>query len=161
MQAMEAIKFIVNSGRVDTKHLTLFNLMSHHFLKIEKAKDDQCPLCGVNKVIFNILEENYEPDTSCIIDPSSLDFDTDCLVDIREKHELAGHSNFCFESNHIPMSTFNEEKINRTDKSILFCQTGKRSLRLSKDLRSKGFSNVYSLNGGIKRLISDIPYAVN
>lgn len=70
------------------------------------------------------------------------------LIDIRESYER--------EQDHmggqlIPLSQFQIESFNypKEDFIVIYCQSGGRSLKVTKLLRTYGYQNIYSLKGGI------------
>ncbi len=70
------------------------------------------------------------------------------LVDVRECEELK-----VFEiSNclHMPLSSFDENTLDKESVYAFFCQSGGRSLRVVTYLRNKGFVRVFSIKGGLK-----------
>ena len=70
------------------------------------------------------------------------------LVDIREEYEREGYS--IEKALAVPMGVLAEEvgQFSKSNNYILFCQSGNRSTNMTKILRTKGFSNIYSLEGG-------------
>lgn len=72
------------------------------------------------------------------------------LVDVREPYELT-ETGFITGAVNIPVGQV-EQKLNtlpKTGKLIVYCRTGHRSAETAKFLVSKGYSNVYNLEGGI------------
>jgi len=74
------------------------------------------------------------------------------LIDIREKGEI--YADPCGREGSIdmPMSQFNSKKLFSTKHYALFCQRGKRSAELVRELRKFGIQNVHSVEGGIDSL---------
>ena len=79
------------------------------------------------------------------------------LVDIREEYE---RETFSLESAlAVPMGVLVEEvsQFSKSNNYVLFCQSGNRSTNLTKMLRIKGYTNIYSLEGGAN-LLSERKY---
>jgi len=74
------------------------------------------------------------------------------LVDVREPDELTD-TGFIPDAVNIPLGQI-EQKLStlpKTGKLIVYCKTGNRSAQAAKFLVSKGYPNVYNLEGGIER----------
>lgn len=76
--------------------------------------------------------------------------DSFLFFDVREEweYEEANIGATLFPLNDIPLR-FNEMIPDKASEIVVHCQTGKRSNQARIYLESKGFSNVYSLAGGI------------
>jgi rhodanese-related sulfurtransferase len=73
------------------------------------------------------------------------------MVDVREAAAFKkGH---ILGARHIPLAELDrradELKIKRDGPTLVYCQTGSTSLRAGKDLKNKGFEQVYALKGGV------------
>jgi rhodanese-related sulfurtransferase len=73
------------------------------------------------------------------------------LIDVSETREHAtfpGHPSL-----NMPFSRFNLEspRLDRNHRYLLYCRKGTRSLHLTRELRRRGFSNVFALAGGVAR----------
>ena len=78
------------------------------------------------------------------------------LIDIREPHEL--EISKLDEAMHIPMRDMPDEMEDMdTDREyVILCRTGSRSYRMVQYMMEEGFTNVYSLLGGINDWASKI-----
>lgn len=76
------------------------------------------------------------------------------VFDIREPEELLESDYLLLPAEPYPLSDWEiwSEQLPRETALVLVCQRGLRSLRLVKELRSRGFSRVLSLAGGYSRL---------
>ena len=81
------------------------------------------------------------------------------LIDVREIEELASQSAPADDIRHIPLQQllYGPAQIERERPHLLVCASGRRSLAAAQELRSRGFSRVYSLKGGLAGLIHAVP----
>ncbi|UEG50117.1 HesA/MoeB/ThiF family protein [Ferruginibacter lapsinanis] len=73
------------------------------------------------------------------------------LIDVREANE---RKMFNIGGSHIPFQALIEQTIfpfSSSDTIIIYCEMGSRSLQAARHLLSKGFTNVFSLQGGMSR----------
>ncbi len=81
-----------------------------------------------------------------------LDLKSDCnIVDVRETHEYEAVriSNSIL----VPLSTFNENLVNKKSTNYFLCGIGKRALKAAEYLETLGYKNLYVIDGGIKAWI--------
>lgn len=79
-----------------------------------------------------------------------LDSESDIrIIDVREmwEYEIVHLPN----SELLPISDFQNgiTKLNKTDKLLIYCHHGVRSVSVCSYLEQRGFNNVYNLSGGI------------
>jgi adenylyltransferase/sulfurtransferase len=76
------------------------------------------------------------------------------IVDIREPHELQEIPTPSSQSRNIPLAQLlhGQPPFTPTRKTLLVCATGRRSLAATQELRERGLSDIYSLQGGVKGL---------
>jgi rhodanese-related sulfurtransferase len=76
------------------------------------------------------------------------------LIDIREPQEVRELPIARAPSTHIPLATLlaNTEPLSRTERYLLVCARGSRSRAAAEHLRERGFTQAYSLKGGIAGL---------
>lgn len=170
MQAMETIKFFLQTGESMRGKLLVIDALTSHFRTIQLKKDPGCPLCGDKPTLRSIEAKNYNytceasPDVAAqTMIPNATPLEVDIaqakqilesdpaavLLDVREPFELdicriAG-------SLAIPMGTIpqNLHQLPR-DKTILVqCHHGGRSLQVTEYLRKQGFSRASNVAGGI------------
>jgi adenylyltransferase/sulfurtransferase len=164
IQAIEAIKLVLQSGDSLIGRLLLFNALEMKFRELKLKKDPNCILCGSNPTVTSLVDYNH----FCGIDSSEKkgEFemeeitvtdlkekmdrnDSFILVDVREPHEyeicnIAG-------SKLIPLGSL-QSRLSELDKKkeiIMHCKGGMRSAKGVAILKNSGFSNVKNLKGGI------------
>jgi molybdopterin/thiamine biosynthesis adenylyltransferase/rhodanese-related sulfurtransferase len=147
MQANEVIKIITEIGESLDGRLFLFDAASFtsRILKIRKN-----PALKIEKLIdydffcgLKVPEISQEELNEMLIKEE--DFQ---LIDVREKEEYQQEN---IGGELMPLSEFEQHvaKISRSNKIVIHCQSGKRSLVAVGKLLEKGFENVYSLKGGM------------
>lgn len=161
IQASEVIKLIVGIGDLLISKLLTFSLLNYSTFIIDITEDDSVNamipqntvafketdysrLCGMSVSgieeldVSDFLKNRTSPDT--------------IFIDVRESHELLKSD---FPNVNIPLSSFSEKIPELTASNIiLFCQSGKRSLKAGEMLLKKfGTSKKIShLKGGINAL---------
>jgi len=148
LQALEAIEILL--GRTTDNHskTSLINFPNLDIVKIERTKNDSCPLCSEKATITELKKDNYinlSEFEVMIEDESELkDY---VLIDVSAKQsEFSKLKNI----KHIPASN-NVEFLNldANKQYLLVCERGVESLRLTRALRLKGLNYYFSLAGGL------------
>lgn len=158
MMANETIKLITGIGKPLINEMLTYNALDNSIYEfILSANADVQEFIPKNKESF--LKMDYE----CLCSPSiNSEFEIDAhefnnliednqttIIDVREKDEPP----FVDEFKHlqIPLSELMmKASLIHTDKVVMFCQSGKRSLQAAKLLNELlSDKNVYSLKGGI------------
>ena len=165
IQALEAIKLLLGEGEALVGRLLLFDALRLKFREMALEKDPDCPLCGRQPSIRQLVD--YE--AFCGVGPSVADGGAEPelevrpgalraelgsgrklqLVDVREPFEWA----ICHIAGSvlIPLGQLPARlaELDRGAPVVAICHTGRRSLDAARFLRSRGFSGVRSLNGGV------------
>jgi len=165
IQATETIKLIIGKGDPLIGKLLLFDALEMRFATLSIAKDDACPVCGINPSITQVREEEAQcdisPDSSQTrsdpdfeITPQSLrakldSFEPIEILDVREpvEREIATLRNTI----EIRVDDLSEHlsELPRDKQIVAYCRTGVRSARAVQLLRNAGFERARSLAGGI------------
>ncbi len=161
LQALEAIKLIIGEGDPLIGRLLLFDALKLKFRELNLHKNPDCPICGVNPTIHELID--YEEfcgisgnDELSIHDVISvrelkekLDNNEDIFIlDVREPHEyeISNLNGYLIPLNDLP------ERINELDSSkeiVVHCKMGSRSAQAVEFLKISGFKKVKNLAGGI------------
>jgi sulfur-carrier protein adenylyltransferase/sulfurtransferase len=164
IQATEAIKMIVGIGKSLVGRLMVYDALQMTFRELKIRKDPSCPVCGANPTVTKLIdyeqfcgmgrgsasantgvEELSVKDLKKMLDAKE-DF---IFIDVRE--------NFEYQIAHlpkaklIPLATI-EKHVAEFDKNktiVAHCHHGGRSRRALEFLRSKGFSKLKNVAGGI------------
>ena len=161
LQALEAIKLAVGAGESLIGRLLLFDALRLKFRELRLKKDPQCPICGPNRTIHELIDYEAFCGVGAETAYPGLEITAEALVremkenpnleliDVREAHEweicnIEG-------AQLIPLSEL-PSRLNEIDGHkdiVLHCHHGSRSMRALEVLKAAGFSRVRNLMGGI------------
>ena len=162
IQALETIKLIIGAGDSLIGRLVLFDALKLKFRELKLRKDPDCPICGKNPTIHELIDYEAfcgigaEPDYSGV-EISVEEFRKEreskgadlVLVDVREPHEweiahIAG-------ARLIPLGQLPDRlaELDGHAEIVTQCHKGSRSMKALEILRGAGFGKVRNLAGGI------------
>jgi adenylyltransferase/sulfurtransferase len=168
LQANEVLKIITGIGEPLSGRLFLFDALKFETRILKFSRDENNPLNGKNPTITQLIDY----DEFCGINSSStqngikeisvvelklwIDSQKDFqLIDVREpfEHELVNIGGKL-----IPLSTISEKisAISLSKPVVIYCKTGVRSAKAIKQLLKNGSFDLYNLEGGIIKYISEI-----
>lgn len=168
LQAMEAIKLILNIGAVPLGKLTCYDALNSHFRTLKLNRDPQCRLCGDHPDIHSVSNTETNASASCEFTPDHMDTITTTelrellegnfeglLIDVREPDEFAAAS--IEGSRLIPLQTLRGELSTLPkDKEILVhCKSGRRSANAVQLMLDNGFTRVKNVTGGIDAWLAE------
>jgi adenylyltransferase/sulfurtransferase len=163
MQATEAIKIITGIGKPLCNTIVSYNCLSNclrnqfYEFKVTPAEKINSLIPGTESAFLNF---DYDWFCGAGLHPYEIpagEFDIlrmkeeITIIDVREKEELPVVNEFLFTQ--IPFSRYEEtiSNISTNNKIVVFCQSGKRSLKAVKMLVEKfPGCKAYSLKGGIE-----------
>lgn len=166
LQAMEAIKILLGAGEPPLGRLLHYDALQTTFREFKLRRDPQCPLCGENPSVTELI--NYEqfcgiphPDDQPSGPPEISVFElknklssgfSGTLLDVREpwEYDVANIDG----AQLIPLGEFPTiipelEAKGRDHEIIIHCKSGMRSARACEFLLNDGFTNVSNVAGGI------------
>lgn len=169
LQTNETIKLILDKGDSLNGRLVIFDALGLKFREMKLRKDKDCPICGDNPTIKELIDyeqfcgilppQDNASDRDLEIEPVAVKEMLDngkkfTLVDVRGQ----GEYEICRidGSTLIPLDVIEERKIEKLnglkkdDEIVLHCKAGVRSLKAAKALIDIGFENVKSMRGGIE-----------
>jgi sulfur-carrier protein adenylyltransferase/sulfurtransferase len=175
LQAMEAIKLIIDRGESLAGRLLLFDALALKFRELKLRKNANCPMCGPERKIHRLIdyaefcgirgEEEPEVDLHVPeITPRELRDRLDrgddlFILDVREPHEYQ----ICNLNGHlIPLGEL-PRRVHELDSSreiVAHCRSGKRSAEAVDFLRKAGFRKIHNLRGGILSWSTEVDPAV-
>lgn len=136
LQAMEALKLILDLGAEENERQTFFfNLLNLDSFSLHWKKNDFCPLCSLKTHSWR--EELKSISSSFEVDQIPDDYLTIDLTRNNLSHEEIDQW---------------EEFVCPDQKYIFVCQKGLRSYRLVSSLTQRNIKNCFSLKGGWERL---------
>ena len=165
MQATEAIKLILGKGEPLVGRLVLFNAMEMRFREVKLRKDPDCPVCGKNPTIKELID--YEQfcglaggngSSSADIDEITVKELKDIIdnrgskvqvIDVREPEEY--DIVHLPRSKLIPLGTLKERlnELDTADEIYVHCKMGGRSAKAVRILKEFGFKKARNVKGGI------------
>ncbi len=176
IQATEILKLALGKGCSLIGRLLLFNALDMKFRELKLRRDPQCPLCGENPTIKELID--YEMFCGITPEPAAPAANPDevsvqdmkramenpnmgiKIIDVREPDE--------YQIAHIngiplfPLSTLHQ-RFTELDPNLQYyihCKSGVRSLRALQFLREQGFKYLKSVKGGISAWADEIDHSV-
>ncbi|MBL9202084.1 MAG: molybdopterin-synthase adenylyltransferase MoeB [Opitutaceae bacterium] len=174
LQALEAIKLITGIGEPLRGRLLAYDALAQSFRTLTLPRDPRCPLCGMSPAIRDLdpgryaaitcaptpaMNENDYPLEIPVTEAKRLLDESPCgvmLIDVREPFEteivrVKG-------AELIPMRQIPERlpDLPRDEHLLIMCHHGGRSMRVTEFLRSRGFSAVTNVAGGINAWAEEI-----
>jgi adenylyltransferase/sulfurtransferase len=171
MQASETIKWLCGIGDSLLGRLLIFNALSVTWRELKVKKDPQCALCGDNSTICSLQESSWECSSETGITKLGeisvqelkrlLDQGPDLyLLDVRESSEWdLAH----IEGAHLkPLSTLERDfqDIPKDCRVCCYCKSGNRSARAIAFLKSRGYTNLVNVRGGIQAWSEEIDRSI-
>lgn len=163
LQATEIIKLILNTGKLLTGRLLIYNALSLTFKEFEIKKDPNCPCCSNLTYPSTIATEGVTPMSKhhlTSITPEELanlkqtaaDF---FLLDVREpyEYEISNIGGYLIPLSELPSRL---DELNKNQPIVVHCKVGGRSKMAAELLVRSGFHNVKNLEGGIDAWIEEI-----
>jgi sulfur-carrier protein adenylyltransferase/sulfurtransferase len=166
IQATETLKLILGAGEPLIGRFLIFDALRMKFRELKLKKDPDCPVCGTHPTVTKLID--YEqfcgvqsatqeaPMSGTATEISAVDFkkrldrgDKLTIVDVREPHEY--QINRIAGSTLIPLGDIPKRyvELDPSDEIVVHCKIGGRSAKAAEFLRSKGYSKVLNLTGGI------------
>jgi sulfur-carrier protein adenylyltransferase/sulfurtransferase len=165
IQATEVVKLILGQGEPLVGRLLLYDALAMRFRELKLKKDPQCPVCGEQRTITKLIDYHQfcgvpkaaETGTTAAagdIDPVAVKARIDrgddfVLIDVREPHEYK----ICNipQARLIPLKEL-PQRVGELDAGtdiVVHCKMGGRSAKAAELLRSRGFTRVLNMTGGI------------
>jgi molybdopterin/thiamine biosynthesis adenylyltransferase/rhodanese-related sulfurtransferase len=165
IQATEILKLVLGKGTSLLNRLLLFNALEMQFRELKLRRDPQCPLCGENPSITQLIDYQAfcgapPPSTTPTMHPDEVTvhelkraLDEPQLgiqvLDVREpdEHRIARING----ARLVPLSTLSERfaELDPSQHYYLHCKAGGRSMNALEFLRQQGFKHLKSVKGGI------------
>ena len=154
MQALETIKYLVNSDNISQSYLLTVDTQNMRFNKIPITKDANCDLCGKNNA--NLVLKDYVASHCAVTQPQLEHYHNSILIDVRSLEEWQVDG--LLGSHNIPLSKLLQADVQEhlpDDKAadyLIYCASGMRSDQALKIFQHHGFKNVSCLKGGLRAL---------
>src|SRR5436309_4120601 len=176
IQATEILKLALGKGNSLVGRLLLFNALDMKFRELKLRRDRQCPLCGENPTITELIDYEMfcgitpDPDTAAqnpdevtvhamqqALDDPKLGIR---VIDVREPDEYQiAHINGV---PLLPLSALAQRftELDPNQQYYIHCKSGVRSLRALEFLREQGFKYLKSVKGCIDAWSDEIDHNV-
>ncbi len=172
IQANEAVKLIMGIGEPLFGRLMLFDALKMKFRELKLRKDPECPICGPNRTIHELVDYNEfcgirpDVDLSAVladsdIQPSELaerlkNGNRPFLLDVRNPEEWA--ITRIEGATLIPLPELAQRYVELPGNTeiVVYCRSGGRSAQAAQFLREKGFATVRNLPGGTLRWSDEV-----
>ncbi len=176
IQATEVLKLAAGIGRSLLNRLLLYDALEMKFRELKLRRDPQCPLCGANPTITELIDyegfcgvreqpktDSMHPDEVTVRQlKQALDNPQSGIrvIDVREPNE--------YQIAHIegttllPLSQLAQRfhELNTEQAYYIHCKVGARSMRALEFLRTQGFKNLKNVAGGIDAWSNEIDRSV-
>ena len=159
MQANEVLKIILGIGNVLSGKLLCYNALTSNILTLKINRNELIVQSVLkDKETFHKKEMNF----NCEVKVNSVSIETFLseeniqIIDIRDAHEQPKIENSSI--TYIPLSELedNLDKIDKTKKKAIFCQSGIRSKRAVEILQKLDIQNCFSVKEGAKEIKNKI-----
>lgn len=163
LQAMEAIKLLLNIGSPPLGRLIHFRAQDTSFRELKIKPDPNCPLCGNDPTLTapvtysDSCDMNKElPEISTLELKAKMDAGLDgILLDVREQDEFfMAHIDGC---QLLPLSGWPDAASSLPQDATYYvlCAAGMRSARAGMWMLENGFENVTNVAGGMKNWLAE------
>lgn len=160
LQAMEAIKWLVGLPTPLSDHVLILDLLSYQQHLIRRTSQPDCSVCGrfheqqldhqlTQERLAEVPTEESDSVWQLIFTGAPLRLTQFTLIDVNESREHSPIPDLTVQN--IPFSRFELDHPPPLDKEkqyLLYCSKGVRSAHLVRELRKRGFTNVFALAGG-------------
>ncbi len=149
LQAFEALKLLLDLPGQLGQELLVLDLLTLSISRVRTRRAATCPDHARPAAQAQIATP-LELDFGSLDEARAAGFD---VIDIREPHEVA---EIPTEAKHIPMAQLLHGTTSPQGKTLLVCASGRRSLAATQELRARGLQQIYSLKGGVTKLLRQI-----
>jgi adenylyltransferase/sulfurtransferase len=158
LQALEALKLLLDLPGQLANELLMLDLLTLSITRVRTRRAADCPDHAVRSA------STARDASAARTEAGELEISFDSLeralaaglevVDVREPQELARVATPCSSARHVPVGDLlhGHAAMPPAGRYLLVCASGKRSLAAAQELRSRGYSEVFSLRGGIAAL---------
>ncbi len=168
IQALEAIKLLLDAGDTLVGRLLLFDALKLEFRELGLTRDPECPVCGERPSVTELID--YDDFCGLAPVPAQRDNQIDVhdlavrrgngesvvVLDVREP----GEWEICHLDGAvlIPLGQLPArlKELDPSQPTVTLCHTGVRSMRALEILRAAGFQDVRNVTGGIEAWAREI-----
>jgi sulfur-carrier protein adenylyltransferase/sulfurtransferase len=166
IQATETVKLIMGIGEPLIGRFLIYDALRMKFRELKLRKDPDCPVCGTHPTVKQLIDYDQfcgitpaKPETIAVSSATEITSvelkqrldrgDRLNIVDVREPNEY--QINRIEGSTLIPLGDIPKRyvELDPNEEIVVQCKVGGRSAKAADFLRSKGFTRVLNLKGGI------------
>jgi molybdopterin/thiamine biosynthesis adenylyltransferase/rhodanese-related sulfurtransferase/molybdopterin converting factor small subunit len=166
IQATETVKLIMGIGEPLIGRFLIYDALRMKFRELKLRKDPDCPVCGTHPTVKQLIDYDQfcgitpaKPETIAVNSATEITSvelkqrldrgDRLYIVDVREPNEY--QINRIEGSTLIPLGDIPKRyvELDPNEEIVVQCKVGGRSAKAADFLRSKGFTRVLNLKGGI------------
>lgn len=158
MQALEAVKWITESGESLVGRLLIFDALRTEWREVSVARDPACSVCGDQPTQTELIDYDLFCGLPAPVDTVSAEAlqrelssgQPPTLIDVREVHEWEAGNLSEYGALSIPLGALAERVSELPDgvPLVAYCQSGVRSEEAVRVLRQTGIHGARSLAGG-------------
>jgi len=175
IQATETIKLVLGAGEPLIGRFLIYDALRMRFRELKLRKDADCPVCGTHPTVTKLIDyeqfcgvaphqvEAAKPVTTSADALTARELKAELdrgetlqIIDVREPQE--------YQINRIPGSTLiplgdlpkRYVELDPNANLVMQCKSGMRSAKAQDFLRSKGFTHVRNLTGGVLAWIDQV-----
>lgn len=151
LQANEVIKLICSIGYPLVNQLLKVNLLTLEQQKFSFAKNNEQNITALLKDYSTVCANTTTINEITFSELQNVDVCS--ILDVRTTEEFKA---FNIGGNNIPLNQIKDrqEEISKTDKIVVLCKSGKRSLNAIHLLQKLGYKNLLNLSGGLDSIRS-------
>jgi len=168
MQAVEALKILLEVGEPLLGRLVLVDALTMRFRELRIRKNPECVVCGPRPTVTRLIDYEAFCGESPVVSSASMfgrvpEISVEelkalrdrgerlVLVDVREPHEYPISD--LPDSVKIPLGTLpaSLDRLSKEDDIVVYCRTGGRSGNAVQFLQRAGYARAKNLAGGINR----------
>jgi molybdopterin/thiamine biosynthesis adenylyltransferase/molybdopterin synthase catalytic subunit/rhodanese-related sulfurtransferase len=158
LQAFEALKLLLDLPGQLGQELLVLDLLTMSISRVRTKRSAACPdhARTAQPLAQAASAAPLEVDFHTLDEARAAGFD---IVDIREPQEIVEIPTPINSVRHIPMAQLlhSTPPFTPQGKTLLVCATGRRSLAATQELRARGLQQIYSLKGGVTKLLRSVP----
>jgi adenylyltransferase/sulfurtransferase len=150
LQALEALKLLLDLPGQLADELLMLDLLTFGLTRVRTRRARDCPDHALRRAADKEAEDiELSFDSLERAQAAGLE-----VVDVREPQELARLPTPCAGARHLPLGQLlqAEPAMPLSGRYLLVCASGKRSLAAARELRARGYEEIFSLRGGIAAL---------
>src|SRR5687767_10286289 len=175
IQATETLKLVLGAGEPLIGRFLIYDALRMRFRELKLRKDADCPVCGTHPTVTRLIDyeqfcgvaphqvEAAKPVTTSADALTARELKAELdrgetlqIIDVREPQE--------YQINRIPGSTLiplgdlpkRYVELDPNANLVMQCKSGMRSAKAQEFLRSKGFTRVRNLTGGVLGWIDQV-----